>query len=66
METSIPSRRRVGVARLVGTGRDPRSRIAKGEVTLLGRDHPLFREFTANGYAQEVGGATRRSLHSSP
>jgi hypothetical protein len=60
MEISIRSRRRDRVARLIGTGRDPKARIAMGETTLMRRDHPLFREFTANGYAHEVGAAGRR------
>ncbi|MFN8217916.1 MAG: hypothetical protein U0R71_15080 [Solirubrobacterales bacterium] len=57
MEISILSRRQAGVARLVGTGRDPRARIACGEVTLMRREHPLYREFIANGYAEEVAAA---------
>ena len=67
MEISILSRKRDGVARLVGTGRDPQARIAVGEVTLMRREHPLYREFTANGYAEEIAASERvaraHSLH---
>lgn len=59
MEISILSRRREGVVRLVGTGRDPLARIADGEVTLMRREHPLYREFTVNGYAEEITAAGR-------
>ncbi|MEZ5078219.1 MAG: hypothetical protein R2725_12355 [Solirubrobacterales bacterium] len=57
METLILPRKHGGVVRLVGTGRDPQRRIAEGEIALMRRGHPLFRELTAKGYAQEVTGA---------